>query len=122
MPRRFQRLRWQLTISHLIAIVSTLICMIAAVALIVTVLMGRGDDVQPGPVQDARTVARAVGGLVLQGDTATLSPVLHALVSRGLELDASGWSFGSSGHRPPWVEQPLHDVTAITILGLDGTV
>jgi signal transduction histidine kinase len=73
-------------------------------------------------VQDARTVARAVRGLVLQGDTATLKPVLHALAGGGLELDASGWSFASGGRQPPWVDQPLHDVTAITVLGLDGRV
>ncbi len=40
MKGAFVRLRWQLTLSHLIAIVCTLVCLIAAVVVIAAVWMG----------------------------------------------------------------------------------
>ena len=64
MRRRLTRLRWQLTLSHLIAIVVTLVSMVAALILIA----GSWIAVQTSPdreaANDARIVARSIGPLV----------------------------------------------------------
>src|SRR5918911_2337993 len=88
------RLRWQLTLSHLVATAFTLVCLIAAAALFATFMIGLHDSPRREPAQDAQTVARAIEGLAAQGDTATLNTVLGALVDGRLRLSAAGWPYG----------------------------
>jgi signal transduction histidine kinase len=99
MTRAFSRLRWQLTLSHLVAITFTLICMIAAALLIVTFTATWRSSPRDEPAEDARTVARAAAGLVVRGDSADLNSVLRALADGGLRLPAVG---GQAGPGPPW--------------------
>src|SRR5438034_419417 len=57
------RLRWQLTLSHLVATAFTLVCLIVAAALFATFMAGLRDSPRREPAQDAQTVARAIEGL-----------------------------------------------------------
>ena len=80
MSRGPARLRWQLTLSHLVAIVVTLVCMIAAMALFV----GSWIAVQTSPAREpanaARIIARVIGPYVEDGgDPASLNVILQAI-------------------------------------------
>ncbi|HEU0169127.1 MAG TPA: hypothetical protein VFS62_15225 [Chloroflexota bacterium] len=63
------RLRWQLTLSHLVAAAVTLVSMIGAVVLLATLVVSPHANGRQQPVDDARTVALAIGGLVGQDDS-----------------------------------------------------
>jgi histidine kinase len=90
------RLRWQLTLSHLIAIAFTLMAMIAAVLLIGSAWFARQDSPALQAAQDARAVAVATQGLVARGATsAEVSGVLAAIQRGDVRLSAS------SGMGPP---------------------
>src|SRR5215207_9104733 len=80
-----RRLRWQLTLSHLVAIAVTLVSMIAALLLIASSWWNQANRTTYEPAQDARLVASAVGGLLV-GETSVAAPEL----SRILALLASG--------------------------------
>ena len=71
MRRALSRLRWQLTLSHLMAIAFTLVSMIAAALFIGTVWWAHSNDPRSQPADDARTLAYGVSALVQK---ATLSP------------------------------------------------
>ena len=60
------RLRWQLTLSHLVATAFTLVSLIAAAVLFATFVVGVRDSPRREPAQDAQTVARAIGSLEAQ--------------------------------------------------------
>src|SRR5215217_8022701 len=80
MTRRLTRLRWQLTLSHLLAIVVTLVSMVAALILIA----GSWIAVQTSPdreaANDARIVARSIGPLVeVGGESDAVNVVLRGL-------------------------------------------
>src|SRR6266508_1962863 len=96
MRRAFTRLRWQLTLSHLIAIAFTLICMIAATVVIVTLVIAFESHRRNEAAKDARTVARIVGGLVIRDQPAELSIVLGALADGSLRV------LGVENEGPPW--------------------
>jgi signal transduction histidine kinase len=85
------RLRWQLTISHLIAIAFTLMAMIAAVLLIGSAWFARADSPSLAPAQDARGVAAAIGGLLARGATSDeISGVLASIQRGDIHLPAAG--------------------------------
>jgi hypothetical protein len=64
--RPLSRLRWQLTLSHLIAIAFTLVSMIAALLLISSAWLTRNTSPAAQPADDARIVASAIQGLVVR--------------------------------------------------------
>lgn len=55
-----RRLRWQLTLSHLVAIACTLLSMTAALALVLSVLIARASDPVEQAAQEARVAADAL--------------------------------------------------------------
>jgi len=57
------RLRWQLTLSHLVAISVTLVSMIAAVLLISSTWWSQTSNPAFDPVENARAVASSLEGL-----------------------------------------------------------
>src|SRR5215207_3711161 len=123
MRRAFTRLRWQLTLSHLIAIVVTLVSMVAAIALIVTSWVTFQQDPDRRPFEDARLAAGMVGYLVRRGEeTSGLNAVLSALAAGEIRLPAA--------YGPPWAQQEgrggfepaLRDLAYIVVVGADGRV
>ncbi|HEV8637483.1 MAG TPA: ATP-binding protein [Chloroflexota bacterium] len=94
MNRPLARLRWQLTLSHLIAIAFTLLSMTAAIALIVASRFAAERDPSAEAAQHARTVAAAVAAPLGRGASPLeLSAVLRVLVDGGLDVASV----------PPWV-------------------
>jgi signal transduction histidine kinase len=117
------RLRWQLTLSHLVATAFTLVCLIATAALFATLIAGWRDSPRREPAQDAQTVARAIEGLAAQGDAALLNSVLAALVDARLRLSAGGWPYGPPAARnADWMGPPLRNLMYAVLVGPDGRV
>ncbi|HYY88789.1 MAG TPA: HAMP domain-containing sensor histidine kinase [Chloroflexota bacterium] len=117
MRRALSRLRWQLTLSHLVAIAFTLLSMIAAVIVIATSFIANQASPSREAAQDARLVAESVSGLVSRGDTAQLNGVLRVLADGSLRVVAP---FGPPPDRRPFTTPGLRDVAYIVVLGLDG--
>jgi signal transduction histidine kinase len=116
------RLRWQLTLSHLVATAFTLVCLIVAAALFATFMAGLHDSPRREPAQEAQVVARAVEGLAAHGDQALLNSVLGALVDGRLRLSAGGWPFGpEAARRPDWMD-PARNLAYVVLVGPDGRV
>src|SRR5919204_1820172 len=90
MRRALSRLRWQLTLSHLVAIAVTLVSMLAALLLISSAWWSRTSDPSLQPAEDARVVAQGVGGLVVRELGAPASHEPPAELSGVLGLLASG--------------------------------
>src|SRR5207237_2511262 len=98
----FTRLRWQLTVSHLLATVFTLLSMIAAVVLIASAVLAGQTSTSREPANDARGVAAAIGGMVQNGAGASqLNPVLRGLAAGDLRLTVG---FNGPGNRT-WTGQ-----------------
>jgi signal transduction histidine kinase len=117
------RLRWQLTLSHLVATAFTLVCLIAAAVLFATFVAGLRDSPRREPAQDAQTVARAVEGLANGGDAALLNAVLGALVDGRLRLATGGWPYGpEAARRADWLGAPLRHLAYAVLVGPDGQV
>jgi signal transduction histidine kinase len=119
---RLGRLRTQLILSHLIAIVITLLAMVAAVVLLVSSwLAAQQTSSLSTPTQEARTVATALGGAVARGDSASDLNVVLRLAARG--------DLGVPASMPPWAPQAAQtytrsstvfpDVAYIVIVGPD---
>jgi signal transduction histidine kinase len=90
MRRALSRLRWQLTLSHLVAIAVTLVSMIAAVLFIASAWWTQSSDAALQPAEDARVVANGVGGLVgrdIDGHGGSAAPTNLSTV---LDMIASG--------------------------------
>src|SRR3954451_3342693 len=105
------RLRWQLTLSHLVATAVTLVCLIGAAVIFGTFVAGLRDSPRREPAQDAQAVARAVEGLAAQGDAALLNGVLAALVDGRLRLAGGGWPYGPPAARnADWMGAPLRNL------------
>lgn len=84
------RLRWQLTFSHLAAIAVTLVAMVAAAVLLTGLLAAIQQDPQAEPAIEARQIAAALGGLVVQsGSPSDLNVVLRAIVGGGLRMSVN---------------------------------
>jgi signal transduction histidine kinase len=122
--RRLARLRWQLTISHLLAIVVTLVSMVAALMMIA----GGWIAVQTGPdreaANDARIIARAVGPLAEPGtDPAALNVVLQALAQGTLRAQIGPGPFSPEpSSRIEGIGPSLRNVAWVAIVGPDGQV
>jgi len=116
------RLRWQLTLSHLVATAFTLVCLIAAAGFFATLLARSHDSPAREPAQDAQTVARAIAGLAADGDAALLNDLLAALVDGRLRLPAAGWPYGppEAARRADWLGAPLQSLAYVVLLGPDG--
>jgi signal transduction histidine kinase len=118
--RWFSRLRWQLTVSHLLATAFTLVSMIGAVLLIASSWWTSQNPTSQQPVSDARNVAGVISGLVEnRTDSSQLSGVLRALAEGNLRLVTS---FGPGDRRPGPVQVGLSDVTYIVVLDPNGRV
>jgi signal transduction histidine kinase len=121
------RLRWQLTLSHLIAIAVTLISMIAAVLLIASTWWSQPNDTSLEPAIDARAVAEGIRGLVLddsvQPPSDELSSVL-ALLARGDVRLLSGLPAAAPDaarfHAP--IQSSLSNIAYLVVLSRDGHV
>lgn len=124
MSRGPARLRWQLTLSHIVAIVVTLVSMIAACA----VIGGIWISVQTGPsreaANDARIIARAIGQYVEQGgDRQALNVVLRA-VSEGMIRPQTGpGPFAPEpAYRFDGMGPSLRELAYVVVIGPDGQV
>jgi signal transduction histidine kinase len=84
--RALARLRWQLTLSHLIAIAFTLVSMVAALAVIAGMWWGAQGNVTQRPAEAARTVAQAITGLVEDVPADDLDAVLRVMASGRLQI------------------------------------
>ncbi len=116
------RLRWQLTLSHLVATAFTLVCLIGAAVLFATLMAGLHDSPRREPAQDAQAMARAIEGLAADGDTALLNSVLAALVDGRLRL-AAGWPYGpEAARRADWLGPSLRHLAYVVLVGADGQV
>lgn len=124
MTRRLARLRWQLTLSHLLAIVVTLVSMVAALMLIA----GTWIAVQTSPDReasnDARIVARAVGPLAeLTSDRASLNVVLRALAEGTVRAQIGPGPFAPEpAYRFEGMGPSLRNVAYVVIVGADGQI
>src|SRR5690606_1992614 len=98
MGRAPSRLRWQLALSHLVVVGFTFACMIAAALLLAGVMANLRDQARREPANEAWQVARAIGGLVTDGQPAELNSILRALAAGQLRLLDQGPPFGP----PAW--------------------
>src|SRR5213082_2583012 len=116
----FTRLRWQLTVSHLLATAFTLLSMIAAVVLIASAVLAGQTNTSREPANDARGIAAAVGGMVQnQADPSQLNPVLRAMAAGELRLTTV--FSGPAGRMWPG-QFGLTDVAYVVVLDLNGQV
>jgi hypothetical protein len=122
--RRLSRLRWQLTLSHLIAIVVTLVSMIAAIFLFAGTWIAVQTSPAREPANDARIVARSIGALV--GSTAerdTLNLVLRALVRGTVRTQIGPGPFAPEpALRVEGIGPSLRGLAYIVVVGPDGQI
>ena len=117
---RITRLRWQLTVSHLLATAFTLLLMIATVVIIASSWLGAMDSNQRGPTNDARGVAAAIGGMVENGASGDeLNPVLRGLANGTLRLAVG---FGPQDRRGFPGQFGLTDVDYIVLFDPRGQI
>jgi signal transduction histidine kinase len=122
--RRLARLRWQLTLSHLLAIVVTLVSMVAALML----FAGSWVAVQTSPDReasnDARIIARAVGPLAELGtDPASLNVVLRALAQGTIRAQIGPGPFAPEpAYRMEGIGPSLRNVAYVAVIGTDGQI
>jgi len=115
------RLRWQLTLSHLIAIAVTLVSMIAAVVAIASAWLSFQNDPARRPAQTARQVAQSASGLIRAGPSSDLDAVLRAFVAGTLSLDQAWGPPQQQAWGPP--QQPgTVRLEYVVVLGADGQV
>ena len=118
------RLRWQLTLSHLIAIVVTLVSMVAALILIA----GSWIAVQTGPdreaANDARIVARSIVPLVEDGGEAdTLNVILRALAQGRIRAQIGPGPFAPDpAYRIDGIGPSLRGLGYVAVVGPDDRV
>src|SRR5436190_5573668 len=119
---RLGRLRWQLTLAHLDSIGCTLVAMVGAIVLITTFWFHGEESANAAAAQQARTVARAISGMVARGEPPEeINLVLGALVRGDLQLYAGyGPPWASGGRQPDWLNTGLRDVGYIVIFDRDG--
>lgn len=118
MRRRFARLRWQLTFSHLVAIAFTLVSMIAAALVIATTWWSQANAPGREPAQDARLVAATAGRMVQNGAAPELDVVLQALAQGRLRVAPQ---YGPPmDHGAVGTDLSLRNLAYIAIVGPDG--
>lgn len=117
--KRGLRLRWQLTLSHLVAVAVTLVSMIAAIVLLATLVVAPHAKDRQQPVDDARTAALAISGLLGPADSGDLNGALRAVANPNFRFPNPGAAFG----RPAQFGgggSPLQNVSYIALVGSDG--
>ncbi|MFN8637054.1 MAG: HAMP domain-containing sensor histidine kinase [Chloroflexota bacterium] len=121
MRRRLARLRWQLTLSHLIAIVVTLVSMVAALVLIAGSWIAVQTSPDREPSNDARIVARSIGPLVeADGDVATLNVVLRGLAQGSIRTQIGPGPFAPEpAYRIEGIGPSLRGLSYIVVVGPD---
>ena len=121
-PRWPSRLRWQLTLSHMLAIAFTLVSMIAAALLIASIWVAIQSSPAREPAVEARIVASAVDGLVVGGaPPAELSAVLRALASGDLSVLAGPGPFAPDpGRRQDRFGPSLRGLAYLAVVAQDG--
>src|SRR5207248_3156386 len=97
-----RRLRWQLTLSHLIAIACTLVSMVAALAILAGWWTGFQANTARRPAEAARVVAQAISGMIEDAAPQDLDAVLRVMASGRLRLAPTngppqGGPFGDAG-------------------------
>jgi signal transduction histidine kinase len=125
MRRALSRLRWQLTLSHLIAIAFTLVSMLAALLLIGSTWWARANSPGLEPAEDARIIASGVEGLVgrAAAGSTDLSMVLGMLVNGDIRLSAGQWPGPPDAGRGGAPLGPaLQNVAYLVVVGADGRV
>ena len=121
--RGLATLRWQLTLSHLIAIAVTLISMIAALVLLSSAWIAAQNTPAREPAQDARIVARAVGNLVVRGEHARLAEILRAVVANDVRLLVGpGPNAPEVAQRNDAFNAGLRNLAYVVVLAPDGGV
>jgi signal transduction histidine kinase len=88
------RLRWQLTLSHLAAVVVTLVSMIAAIVLLVTLVISPRFNAGDQAVAYARSVAGSLDMMVGPANPDELNGALRVLPNAGSRPAAPGPQFG----------------------------
>ena len=129
MPVR-TRLRWQLTISHLIAIAFTLVSMIAALLVFGSTWIARQGNQMSQPVQDAAIVANTVGGLAVRVAQETpsvetevdLSGVLRALLNGDLNLQLAPPFVPEQARHYSWLGSSFRNTSYVAVVAPDGRV
>jgi signal transduction histidine kinase len=117
--KSLRRLRWQLTLSHLLATAFTLLSMIAAVVLIASSVLGSQSNDSRQPASDARNVAGVIGGLVENNaPPADLDAVLHGLATGELRMTVG---VADPTRRVPF-QFGLTDLAYIVVLDPAGNV
>src|SRR5262249_53964022 len=123
------RLRWQLTLSHLVAIAVTLLLMAAAIVLVASAWGWLQSQGGRDAVPEARVVARSVAGMIAAAPAdgpaagAELSAVLGALVDGRLRLLDARAAYLPEGNR--WAESAgpsLQSLRYAVVLRPDGAV
>ena len=123
MRRRLATLRWQLTLSHLIATAVTLVSMIAAIVLLSSAWIASQNNPGREPAQDARIIARAVANLVVAGEAAELSGVLRAVAAGDLRVQVGPGPFAPEpAHRLEAIGPSLRNLAYVVVLAPDGRV
>src|SRR5262249_7611030 len=116
----FHRLRWQLTLSHLVATAFTLLSMIAAVVVIAGGWLATQGVEARQPASDARNVAGVISGLVeSRADPGELNTVLHGLADGNLRMTVG---FPESNRRAQAFQFGLTNIAYIVVLDSNGRV
>jgi signal transduction histidine kinase len=122
--RPLTRLRWQLTVSHLLAIVVTLVSMLAALMLIAGSWIGVQTSPDREASNDARIIARAVGPLVERSsEPDSLNVVLRALAQGTLRAQIGPGPFAPEpAYRVEGIGPSLRNVAYVVVIGSDGQI
>ena len=124
MRPRLSRLRWQLTLSHLIASVVTLVSMIAAIFLFAGSWIAVQTSPDREPANDARIVARSIGGLAdVASDRDTLNVILRAVVRGTVRTQIGPGPFAPEpASRIEGLGPSLRGLAYIAVVSPDGAV
>ncbi|MGE3268249.1 MAG: sensor histidine kinase [Chloroflexota bacterium] len=124
MRRRLGRLRWQLTISHLVAILVTLVSMIAAIFLFAGAWIALQTSPAREPANDARIIARSIGGLVEDvNDRDTLNVILRALARGAIRTQLGPGPFAPEpAYRMEGIGPSLRNLSYIAVVDLEGNL
>lgn len=124
MRRRLSRLRWQLTLSHLIAILVTLTSMVTAIFLFAGVWIAIQTSPNREAANDARIVARSVGALVEAiGDRESLNVILRALAHGTVRTQLGPGPFAPEpAYRVEGLGPSLRGLAYIVVVSPDGAM
>jgi signal transduction histidine kinase len=127
MRNALNRLRWQLTLSHLAAIAVTLVSMIAALLLIATAEWGHAAAPTASVVDQARLIASGIQPLFARRGADAGSETGSTELNGALDLLAGGGVrlAGTSGWGPQLAWAPanqLDNVAYVVVAGQDGNI